>query len=133
VVIEGQSNAAVDRLHDREAHGVGVRDRLIGQALQPASGGPMVIAVNELDGDKRIGLDPRQRRSGGADAGPEEEQPMDLGEHDDRRDEARSPHGGASKERVGFFVVPVSSAEEREPAAAIDEDAVGHGGACGTP
>ena len=79
-MVEGQRRRAAGRLHDREAHGIGVADALVGEPIDPLPRIPVMLARGEFDRDTRAGLDPGECSRRRPDPPMEQQPPVDLGE-----------------------------------------------------
>ena len=132
-MVEAHDAGAAGGVDYGEADRVGVGDGLVGEAFEPDPGGAVMLGAGEDDREHGAGLEAVERPRGGANAGAVEQEPVSLGEHQIGREQSNPASGRRAKHRVGFGVVLILSADERDPGAAIDEQPSGRGGAlCGT-
>jgi len=130
-MVEAHHAATARGVHDGKTHGIGVADGLVGKPLEPGPGRSMMSLASEDDGEQRAGLESVECRHRGTDTGAVEQEPMRLGENEVGREQPDPARRHGPKHGVGFGVVLVAGADERDPGAAIDEQASGDGASGG--
>jgi len=128
IPVEAEDVTAPARLHDRKADGVRVRHRTRRQPLEPAARGGMLGSGREMNRDVRAGVETFDTAQCRMRAGAEEGQPMGLGDDEIRGEEGNPAREGLAEQSIGLGVVLVAPAAQRDPGAAIDEQASGNGG-----
>ena len=116
------------RLHYREADSIRVGDRPRRQALDPATRCGVMVSRRKVDRHGPTLIDAFQRSERGLNTGAEEGQAMGLGDDEIRREERDPAPERLSEQAVGVGVVLIAPAPQRDPGAAIDEQAGGNGG-----
>ena len=91
VVVERQCLAAPHRLHDREAHGIGIGDSATRQSSHPLARAPVMLARGVNDGEPSARVDTIQQQAGRARPKTEQRQPVSLGEDEVGGDQGDSP------------------------------------------
>ena len=123
VLIEGEDVAAAGRLHDGEAHRVRVRHRPGAEPFQPALCRGVIVRRREVNRHTGALVDPLEKASRRLPANAEERQAMSLGDDEARGDERDAARERVSKQTVRLGMMLVALAAERDPGAAIDEQA----------
>lgn len=81
----------------------------------------MIIGCGKLDAHVRTRLDAVERSDRSARARPKKQEPMHFRQHEVGRQEPGLLPDSLAEGGVGFDVVLIARAEERDPGAAIDE------------
>ena len=132
VVIEGECMPAAQAFHHGEADGIGIRDRVGRQALEPATRRRVVLGRGEVDGDAGALVDAVQRSQGGQNVGPEQREAVQLGEDKIGGREWDAAPKRLPEQPVRLGMMLIAPAPQRDPRAAIDEQSTrladaGHG------
>ena len=96
--------------------------------VDPVARACVSISASELDRDARARVDLLQRSSCRANTGAKQRQPVDLRDDQVRGDEGNPTADGLVEESIGFDVILVAPAPQRDPGAAIDEQPSGTNG-----
>ena len=119
---------AARALHDGKADGVRVRDRVRRQTFEPAPRCGVIVSRRKVQRHALAGIQALEGAERGLKTGAEKGQAMCLGD-DEIRGEQRNTAGERLTEKpVGFGVMLVAPAPQRDPGAAIDEQPSGSGG-----
>ena len=128
IPVEAEDVTTPARLHDRKADGIRVRHRARRQPLEPAARGGMLGGGREMNGDVGTGVETFQTAQSRLRARAEEGQPMGLGDDEIRGEQGNPACERLAEQSIGLAVMLVAPAAQRDPGAAIDEQASGNGG-----
>lgn len=112
---------ALRRRHDGEAHGIRIGDRSRRQAREPATRLLVISSGREMHDDAWARVDTVERARRRLAAGAEQREPVNFRNDQVRRDEPQTPPYRLAEQAIGFGVVLIPPAAQRDPGAAIDE------------
>lgn len=125
IVVEPEHILATCRVHDREAHRVGIADGMIREAVEPFPSRSVVLGVGEVDGEPLTRDEMIQRVQRRPGSGLEQQEPVDFCDDQVTRVESNASFGRLPEQRLGFGVMLIARADQRDPSATIDERAFG--------
>src|SRR6185436_10325098 len=128
VLIEGEDVATAGRLHDGEAHRIRIRHGSWAESFQPASRGGVVSGCRELNRHARALVDQLQKASRRLYTRAQQRQAMGLGDDQTGGEQRDATRERGAKQPVRLGMILVALAAERDPGAAIDEQAWRSGG-----
>lgn len=133
IFVESEDVLAPFGRHDGKTDGVGVGDRPGRHALEPAAPCFMIAGRRETNRDARARVDTVERSQRRFETGPEQGEPVSLGNDQVRGDQRDPATDRVAEQTVGRGVMLIPPAAQRDPGAAIDEQPCGsRGGVFGT-
>jgi len=123
-VIESGHLLAWGGIHNGHADRVGIRDTETGELFQPGPSRPVMLGRRKLDSDQRARFDPIDSGKGRAHIRAEQQEAMELRQHQVRGEDFHTLVDRTSKHPVGNLMILIPGAEKGNPGAAIDEDPI---------